>query len=250
MAEIRTREVIQHPQHQLEHSDQAKLVAKKLTNLDLKQAMWEFDRRYGLKQHVVVSGNGWSDTDAKQCAWFQLILGLDPKTIGKQRFSDLVSWFTSPQRLFVKSPAALYRHKVQLAHVREKRPPVWPKGGVVTWTNSDGSKVKVPGWTYPALYLAKSQGVHFYVSSGYRSIAEQWYLYLHPEGYPVAYPGSSHHNGYKYPDGAVDLSSGAGDFAHWLRSHPSAARGLEWAGDKDAVHFSVPGSHHSGEGDY
>lgn len=249
MPEIRPREVIQDPLHQAAHSDPAKLKAKGLTNLDLKQAMWEFNRRYKLGQHVVVSGNGWSDTDAKQSAWFQLLLGLDPDTIGKQKFADLVSWFSHPQRLYAKSPAALFRHKVQLAHVRDKHP-TWPKAGVTTWTNADGSKVKIPGWIYPALWLARSQGVDFYVSSGYRSIAEQWYLYLHPEGFPVAYPGSSHHNGYKWRDGAVDLSRGAAAFAAWLRKHPSTARGLEWAGDKDAVHFSVPGSHHSGEGDY
>lgn len=250
MASAPTRDVLQSVPYQLASSDPGHLSAKGLTNLDLKQAMWEFNRRYDLKQHVVVSGNGWSAEDAKQCAWFQLILGLDPKTIGKQRFADLVSWFTSPQRLFVRSPAALFRHNQQLKHVREKPRRHWPTGRTARWVNPDGSVVNVPAWIYPALTLAKEQGVHFHVSSGYRSIAEQWYLYLHPEGYPVAYPGTSHHNGWQYPDGAVDLDSGQQAFSDWLDKHPSTGRGLTWARDKDAVHFSVPGSHHSGEGDY
>lgn len=246
------RELIQHPDLQVRYGDPGHLEAKGLTNYDLKQAMWEFNRRYDLKQHVVVSGNGWSETDAKQSAWFQLILGLDPKTVGRQRFADLVSWFSHPQRLYARSPAAYFRHRTQLAHVREKPRPVWPLGNTTKWTNADGSVVVIAAWLYPVLYLARSQNVHFHVSSGYRSVAEQWYLYLHPEGYPVAYPGTSHHNGYAHPDGAVDLDQGQGAFNAWLGTHPATARGLEYAGDKDAVHFSVPGSHHGNptEADY
>jgi hypothetical protein len=211
-----------------------------------RQAMWEFNRRYNLKQHVVVDDrNDWNPTEARQSAWFQLILGLDPKTIGHQRFADLVRWFSHPSLLYAVSPAALYRHRVQLTHVREKPHRQWPTGRTATF---DGNPV--PAWIYPALVLAREQGVHFHVSSGYRSEAEQWYLYLHPEGYPVAYPGTSHHNGWKYPDGAVDLDSGQDAFQNWLNTHPATGRGLTYAGSKDAVHFSVPGSHHAGEGDY
>lgn len=177
--------------------------------------------------------------------------------VGHPWISNANKGFTRAQALaitdWLRHPSHFYStHK--LAHAvgtyrikaeRAKRIINTHTGGITTF---DG--VRMAGWIADVLIAARRAGVSFGVSSGYRSIAEQWYLYNHPEGYPVAYPGSSHHNGYVYPDGAVDCYSGQYALSNWLRSHPNVARGLTYAGSKDAVHFSVPGSHHAGEGSY
>jgi phage-related minor tail protein len=96
----------------------------------------------------------------------------------------------------------------------------------------------VADWIAKILLSARKAGIDFSVSSGYRSYAEQKAIF--DSGVrPAAVPGTSHHEGLKYPDGAVDISPGATNLAGWL-SHTRWRKALIYAGAKDPVHFSHP----------
>lgn len=114
-----------------------------------------------------------------------------------------------------------------------KPQPAKPASGVTTF---DGKPVAA--WIAPILAYARKQGWKGSVTSGYRSRAKQAQLYAHPQGYPVAKPGTSKHERSEFPRGAVDVSN-AEQLARILRNSPYRGR-LVWAGAKDAVHFSHP----------
>lgn len=106
-------------------------------------------------------------------------------------------------------------------------------GGLTTY---DGKQVAA--WIAPILSCAKSHGWSGTVNSGYRSYADQ--VRVCATGVqPCAAPGTSHHQGTAYPNGAVDVSEAA-QLSGILASGACNARGLVWAGAKDPVHFSVP----------
>lgn len=111
-------------------------------------------------------------------------------------------------------------------------------GGVTTF---DGKPVA--SWIAPILAYARKHGWKGSVTSGFRSYAKQQYLYSHPQGYPVAKPGTSKHEGSQYPKGAVDVSNAA-QLASIIGRSPYRGK-LVWAGSKDAVHFSHPGANGS-----
>lgn len=176
----------------------------------------------------------------RESKWMQWVIGIPDGQVGKWPLDTVIAWLASPQKYYATHAGGYARHVARLKALRT------PK--VRGTTVIDGHPVA--GWIAAIVLEARADGVRFAVTDGIRTMAEAWWLYTHPQGYPVAYPGRTHHIGQKHPDGAVDLAPGAGNFDAWLRSHPRQARGLEWAGGKDAVHFSVPGVHRSGEADY
>lgn len=97
---------------------------------------------------------------------------------------------------------------------------------------------QVAAWIVPILQCAKSNGWNGTVTSGYRSVADQRRVCATGVK-PCATPGTSHHQGTAYPDGAVDVSNAA-QLSAILTSGKCNANGLVWAGSKDPVHFSVP----------
>lgn len=105
--------------------------------------------------------------------------------------------------------------------------------GVITYEGKP-----VAAWIVPILKCAKSNGWTGSVNSGYRSAADQARVCA-TGVQPCAKPGTSHHQGTAYPDGAVDVSNAA-QLSAILTSGKCNANGLVWAGAKDPVHFSVP----------
>lgn len=98
--------------------------------------------------------------------------------------------------------------------------------------------VRVAASVKPVLEYARQKGWRGKVTSGWRSRAKQEYLYSHPQGYPVAKPGTSMHEQDKPGWGAVDVEQGsAPQLARILASSPYRDR-FKWAGSKDRVHFS------------
>lgn len=81
-----------------------------------------------------------------------------------------------------------------------------PRDGLATY---DGTRIA--GWMVPWLNFARAHGWSGTVTSGYRSRASQSALYaayLSGRGNLAARPGTSMHEQYKFPGGAVDLSDG------------------------------------------
>lgn len=109
--------------------------------------------------------------------------------------------------------------------------------------NFDGKPVA--SWIAAELKYAREHGWSGTVTSGYRSPAEQAYLYSHPgahPGTPAAKPGHSEHNFLGFPGGAVDVTDPQG-LAHILATKPGGSP-LKYAGAKDPVHFSHPENGH------
>lgn len=125
---------------------------------------------------------------------------------------------------------------VPKAKVKAMAPTAQTSQSGATVTTFDGKPVA--SWIAPILKYARAHGWKGSVTSGFRSYAKQQYLYSHPQGYPVAKPGTSKHEGSQYPKGAVDVSSAA-QLAQILRNSPYRGK-LVWAGSKDAVHYSHP----------
>lgn len=97
----------------------------------------------------------------------------------------------------------------------------------------------VAAWMVPILKYARSKGWKGGINSGYRSYAKQKQIY--DSGVrPAAVPGTSRHEGSKYPLGAIDVSDAA-TLNRIINSSNSPYKGkLTWAGSKDPVHFSHP----------
>lgn len=94
----------------------------------------------------------------------------------------------------------------------------------------------VAAWIYPYLVYARSKGWKGKVESGWRSLAEQQAIW--DSGVrPAARPGTSNHEGKRFPRGAIDVTH-AEELAHILAGLPGAL--LRWAGSQDPVHFSFP----------
>lgn len=210
---------------------------------ELQRAINSFNDRYKLNQPHVPVDSVYGPLTARESTWTQKILGFRLDQIGKWPIDTVIKWLYHPSLYFATHPGGLLRHRSELAKLRAPH----PQTGVVRF---DG--VPVAGWIADILIAARNAGVNLRVSSGYRSYAEQQAIYDREagNGYPVAYPGTSHHQGINYPDGAVDVYVGQDELSTWLQNHSSVARGLTFAGAKDAVHFSVPGSHRSDEGSY
>lgn len=121
-------------------------------------------------------------------------------------------------------------------------PPSIAIGGTASY---DGQTVAA--WFVPLLQCARSSGWSGKVVSGYRSFADQQKVCA-TGVQPCATPGQSHHQGLTWPDGAIDVSPGS-SLQPYLASCFTGS-GVEYAGSKDPVHYSVPGSHRSGEGTY
>lgn len=67
---------------------------------------------------------------------------------------------------------------------------------------------QVAAWIYPILVAAQATGKwDGRLSSGWRSYAKQWWIYFVARIRPAAYPGTSNHEGSKYPRGAIDTPS-------------------------------------------
>lgn len=95
----------------------------------------------------------------------------------------------------------------------------------------------VAGWIAPILEYARKHGWAGSVTSGFRSYADQKRIY--DSGVrPAARPGTSNHEGTKFPRGAVDVSD-AQQLARIIQ-HSPYAHTLIYAGGKDPVHFSHP----------
>lgn len=100
----------------------------------------------------------------------------------------------------------------------------------------DGHPVAL--WIIPLLKAARATGIwKGKVNSGYRTKAEQTTIY-NSGVRPAAKPGTSNHEGYIFPRGAVDVSDASG-LARALKKVPGG-NVLVWAGSKDPVHFSHP----------
>jgi hypothetical protein len=114
-------------------------------------------------------------------------------------------------------------------------PGMEPSDGQAGEVNFEGKKVAA--WIAPALHYARDHGWKGKVNSGYRSFAEQTRIY-NSGVRPAAKPGTSNHEGAKFPRGAVDVSE-AEQLSTILKDSPYASK-LVWAGGKDPVHFSHP----------
>jgi len=118
-------------------------------------------------------------------------------------------------------------------------------------TTVDG--VVVAAWFAPLIAYAKAHGWHGTLTSGYRSKEDQARV-CSTGVQPCATPGTSHHQGIAYPDGAIDVTPrGSAPQAFVLAVRGSGLQGaseIQAAGSKDPVHISIPGSHRSGEGTY
>ncbi len=131
--------------------------------------------------------------------------------------------------------AATKGYQAAQEYIKAHRPhDVVPAGGGLMAI--DGKPVAE--WIAKILIDARKAGVAFTVSSGFRSYAEQAAIY-NSGVRPAAVPGTSHHEGKAYPDGAVDITPGAEALAAWL-GHSRFASALIYAGSKDPVHFSHP----------
>lgn len=123
---------------------------------------------------------------------------------------------------------------------------------VPAFTDSPGGTTNVQGvpvanWIAKILRMAMSDGVNIQVSSGYRSTAKQASLYYGApangliRGVTVAAPGTSNHEGTRYPRGAVDLSSGSWQSLQgWLAQHPNVPL-KHYSEPRDPYHFSASG---------
>jgi Phage tail lysozyme/D-alanyl-D-alanine carboxypeptidase len=105
----------------------------------------------------------------------------------------------------------------------------------------------IANWIIPILNWARAHGFDGTVTSGYRSFAEQEYLYQHrgTDGISsiVALPGTSNHEKIDYPGGAVDVDGGSDQrLISMLRDyhgHPTLIGGN--LGPADPYHFSATG---------
>lgn len=104
--------------------------------------------------------------------------------------------------------------------------------------------VEVAPWIAPRLRWARRNGWQGKVISGVRSRALQQRLYDEwkrgERAGPVARPGTSNHEGRKYPRGAVDVTDGDG-LERAMRSWPGRGRPLVPFGAGDRPHFSLTG---------
>lgn len=95
----------------------------------------------------------------------------------------------------------------------------------------------IAAWIAPLLSGAYKAGWKGTVQSGYRTKAEQAAIYASGVR-PAAKPGTSNHEGYIFPRGAVDVSDASGLARALKKVHGGNV--LVWAGTKDPVHFSHP----------
>jgi hypothetical protein len=109
-----------------------------------------------------------------------------------------------------------------------------------------GTKVfegtRVAGWIAPILQYARQHGWTGQVTSGFRSYEKQKELWDNRanNSNPVAPPGTSNHEGSKFPRGAVDVDTASAEqLSQILLQSPYAAT-LVYAASKDPVHFSHP----------
>jgi len=106
----------------------------------------------------------------------------------------------------------------------------------------------VAGWIKPILEYGRSKGWKGSISSGYRTRAEQTKLYERYKNsgfdnrYIAAKPGQSNHEGYEFPDGAVDV--GDPEILNNILTGSKYKNVLCWAithGLSDHPHFSHTG---------
>lgn len=104
--------------------------------------------------------------------------------------------------------------------------------------------VRVAGWIIPRLLWARRNGWTGRVVSGIRTRAEQqrlwdsWQRGERPG--PVARPGTSNHEGTRYPRGAVDVTQGE-QLASVMQRWPGHGEPLRPHGPGDWPHFSLTG---------
>lgn len=99
-------------------------------------------------------------------------------------------------------------------------------------------------WIAQALTQARHDGVQFQITPGncYRSVAQQEQTCnTPPYPQPCAAPGKSRHQGIKYPDGAVDLSSGIPALDAYFRRKGIPLQSSEIHLGVDPPHFSSLG---------
>lgn len=105
--------------------------------------------------------------------------------------------------------------------------------------------VPVAAWIAPIVLWVRAQGVHFKVTSGYRTIAQQKQACIHvcgnPNGCPnrCAKPGESNHQRTAFPSGAVDIDPPE-EFGRVVARYPGE-HGLKNDLPLDRVHYSYDG---------
>lgn len=120
--------------------------------------------------------------------------------------------------------------------------PVGTAGDIVVF---DG--IRIAGWIAPCLIWARKNGWTGHVTSGIRDVAAQKQACINvcgnPNGCPgrCAVPGTSNHQGYKWPQGAVDVDPGSvAQLERVLARYPGRkVRGGQLPADP--VHFSWTG---------
>lgn len=205
-----------------------------------------------------VSGDGRTLVSAAQPATYKTVLGdryqgdaltagfnegLDGRTrISNALLGSITAGGIGKREQASAAKAAVYRSASTTAAAG--RPSAAPSGsgGVGTF---DGKPVA--DWIIPILTQARGDGTSFRVSSGFRSLAEQtvlWNRYGHDREI-VAAPGTSNHEGSKYPRGAVDIFPGWQNMVGWLGKHPSQPL-KHYGSPRDPYHFSATGHRRGG----
>lgn len=104
--------------------------------------------------------------------------------------------------------------------------------------------VRVASWIAPRLRWARRNGWRGTVISGIRSRAHQQRLYDEwrrgERAGPVARPGTSNHEGTRYPRGAVDVTRGD-ELEEVMKRWPGRGEPLRPFGPGDRPHFSLTG---------
>lgn len=105
------------------------------------------------------------------------------------------------------------------------------------WWHKD--RVAIARWIAPQLLAAKKAGWPGEITNGWRSYPHQHWLYYESGFSPVAFPGTSRHEGSRWPLGAIDVP----DPTVLVAALAAAWKGpytLKHAGVVDPPHFSWP----------
>jgi D-alanyl-D-alanine carboxypeptidase len=127
------------------------------------------------------------------------------------------------------------------------------KAGLITPSAAwNPARKQISAWIAPPLKWAAKMGWKGSVTSGYRSKAEQEYLYRNAgtKGISsiVAKPGTSNHEKINYPGGAVDVDGGSdAQLMGLLRRYPGTPKLVGGnLGPADPYHFSATGFRRGG----
>jgi hypothetical protein len=103
--------------------------------------------------------------------------------------------------------------------------------------------VRIASWIVPILKYAREKGWNGTINSGFRTREKQQELYdayINGTGNIAAKPGTSNHEGAKFPRGAVDVEDHAK--LNSILQNSKYKDKLKWFGSGDEVHFSHTGN--------